>query len=207
MKDKSYSRSAYSPNMGMPSRARKGGSRGLTALLLTLILPPIGLAYLWREGVFRKRGRIILTAIATIEMALIFTWILPETELSNQAPMPVAPVAATIAPDNGVVSALDNLDALLAERQAELNAAAGITPEPTIDTEARRIEQEAILATTVYSVYGSGAQYYHKDTVCNTQSNRRPMTVQEAMGEGLGACPECDPPVFQGFTAGYNSGG
>ena len=33
MKDKSYSRSAYSPNMGMPSRARKGGSRGLTGLL------------------------------------------------------------------------------------------------------------------------------------------------------------------------------
>lgn len=206
MKNKAYSRTAYTPNMDMPSRSRKK-NRGLTGLLLTLVAPPIGLAYLWREGVFRKRGRIILTAIATIEMAVIFSFVLPETELSSQAPMPVAPVAATMAPDDGVVSALDNLDSLLAQRQAELDAAAGITPEPTIDTEARRIEQEAILQTTVYSVYGSGAQYYHKDTVCNTQSNRRPMTVQEAMGEGLGACPECDPPVFQGYSAGYGSAG
>ena len=206
MKDKTYSRAAYTPNMDMPSRSRKK-NRALPALLLTLLLPPVGLAYLWREGVFRKRGRITLTVIATIEMAVIFSFILPEAELDSQAPMPVAPVAATIAPDNGVVSALDNLDALLAQRQAELDAAAGITPEPTIDTEARRIEQDAILQTTVYSVYGSGAQYYHKDTVCNTQSNRRPMTVQEAMGEGLGACPECDPPVFQGYSAGYGSGG
>jgi len=207
MKNKTYSRTAYTPNMDMPSRSRKGGSRGLTALLMTLILPPIGLAYLWREGVFRKRGRILLSAIATIEMALIFSILLPETELSSQAPMPVTPVAATMAPDDGVISALDNLDALLAERQAELDAIAGITPEPTVDTEARRIEQEAILQTTVYSVYGHGAQYYHKDTVCNTQSNRRPLTVQEALGEGLGACPDCKPPVFAGFSAGYGSAG
>lgn len=201
MKDKTYS--SYTPNMDMPSRSRRQ-NRALPGLLLTLLLPPVGLAYLWRNGVFRKRGRIVLSAIATIEMAVIFSFILPEAELNSQAPMPVAPVAATIAPDNGVVLALDNLDALLAQRQAELDAAAGITPEPTEDTEARRIEQDAILQTTVYSVYGSGAQYYHKDTVCNTQSNRRAMTVQEAMGEGLGACPECDPPVFQGYSSGYS---
>ena len=200
MSEKNRSRAAYSPNMDLPSRKKSGASRALKGLILTLLLPPVGIGYLWRKGVFRARGRVLLSAIATVELALLFMLALPETELSNQAPMPVVPVAATIAPDNGVVSALDNLDALLAQRQAELNAAAGITPEPTVDIEARRAEQDAILQTTVYSVYGYGAQYYHKDTVCNTQSNRRPLTVEEALGEGLGACPECDPPVFQGYS-------
>lgn len=200
MKDRSNSASsgAYTPNMNAPTRSRKG-SRGLLGLVLTLVLPPLGLVYLWREGVFRARGRMFLTALATLEMAVFFLLVMPETELSSQAPMPVAPVAATIAPDDGVVNALDNLDQLLAARQEELAAQSGETPEPTEDNEAYRLEQEAILQTTVYSVFGSSAKYYHKDTVCETQSNRRSLTVQEAMGEGMGACPNCNPPVFMGY--------
>lgn len=199
MKDNSTgSRAAYTPNMDMPSR-KKGGNRGIFALILTLICPPAGLAFLWRRGVFRARGRMILTVLATIEMAVIFTFIIPAPELSSQAPVPIAPVAATIAPDDGIVTALDNLDQLLAERQAELMAEAEVTPEATEDAEAYRLEQEAILQTTVYSVFGSSAKYYHKDTVCETQSNRRSLTVQEAMGEAMGACPNCNPPVFMGY--------
>lgn len=196
MKENSNSRAAYTPNMETPSR--KKGNRGLFGLILTLVLPPVGLAYLWRAGVFRTRGRMLITALATIEMAVIFSFMLPQDELLSQAPVPVAPVAATIAPDDGVVSALDNLDQLLAERQAELDAQAGITPEPTQDDAAYQAEQEAILNTTVYSVYGDSARYYHKDSVCGTQSNRRALTVQEAMGLGMGACPNCNPPVYMG---------
>ena len=196
MKENSNSRAAYTPNMETPSR--KKGNRGLFGLILTLVLPPVGLAYLWRAGVFRTRGRMLITALATIEMAVIFSFMLPQDEMLSQAPVPVAPVAATIAPDDGVVSALDNLDQLLAERQAELDAQAGITPEPTQDDAAYQAEQEAILHTTVYSVYGDSARYYHKDSVCGTQSNRRALTVQEAMGLGMGACPNCNPPVYMG---------
>ena len=196
MKENSNSRAAYTPNMETPSR--KKGNRGLFGLILTLVLPPVGLAYLWRAGVFRTRGRMLITALATIEMAVIFSFMLPQDEMLSQAPVPVAPVAATIAPDDGVVSALDNLDQLLAERQAELDAQAGITPEPTQDDAAYQAEQEAILHTTVYSVFGDSARYYHKDSVCGTQSNRRALTVQEAMGLGMGACPNCNPPVYMG---------
>ena len=196
MKENSNSRAAYTPNMETPNR--KKGNRGLFGLILTLVLPPVGLAYLWRAGVFRTRGRMLITALATIEMAVIFSFMLPQDELLSQAPVPVAPVAATIAPDDGVVSALDNLDQLLAERQAELDAQAGITPEPTQDDAAYQAEQEAILNTIVYSVYGDSARYYHKDRVCGTQSHRRALTVQEAMGLGMGACPNCNPPVYMG---------
>ena len=40
---------------------------------LTLVLPPAGLAFLWRRGVFRARGRVLLTALATVEMAVCFS--------------------------------------------------------------------------------------------------------------------------------------
>lgn len=194
MKGSSNSRAAYTPNIETPSRDRKS-NRGIFTLILTVILPPLGLAYLWRAGVFRTRGRMLLTALATIEMAVIFGFMLPESKLDSQAPIPISPAAATIAPDNGVVSALDNLDQLLAEQQAQQMAEAGETPEPTEDNSAYEAEQEAILNSTVYSVYGSSARYYHKDSVCGTQSNRRALTVREAIGAGMGACPNCNPPI------------
>ena len=186
---------AYTPNMEAPEPQRRS-HRALFGLLLTLVLPPVGLAFLWRQGVFRARGRMLLTALATVEMALICIWMLPSEQPSPVEPIPVAPPSVTVAPDDGVVSALSNLDELLAQRQAERDAAAGITPTPmATDSAVFMAEQEAIYNTIVYSVYGEGAKYYHKDTVCNTQSNRRQLTVREALEEGLGVCPECDPPV------------
>ncbi len=55
-----------------------------------------------------------------------------------------------------------------------------------------------MLNTTVYAVYNN-AKMYHAHEVCGTQSNRRQLTVQEALLEGLGACPNCNPPVFTGY--------
>lgn len=200
MKERSNngSNAAYTPNMDVPED-RKKGNRAVFALILTFILPPAGLAFLWRKGVFRTRGRMLVTCLATVEMAVICALMLPSQQLGTEVPVPAAPVAVTIAPDDGVVSALSNLDELLAQRQAEQDAAAGITPTPAATDDAAFLaEQEAILNTVVYTVYGSGARYYHKDTVCNTQSNRRALTVREALSLGLGVCPECNPPQYTG---------
>ena len=188
---------AYTPNMDTPSKKR--GNRAVFGLILTLLVPPLGLMYLWRVGVFRMRGRMIITTIATLETALIFFLIMPGQQLSSDAPTPVTPVAATLAPDDGVVTALENIDTVLAEQQAAEAAEAGVaTAEPTTDPAVEAAEQEAILNTTVYSVYGSGAKYYHSQEVCGTQSNRRSLTVREAMNEGMAPCPNCDPPVYTG---------
>ena len=121
---------AYTPNMDAPT-AKRRGNRAAFGLVLTLLLPPLGLAYLWRAGVFRTRGRMILTGIATLEMALILMLILPGQQLNADAPVPVAPAAATLAPDDGVVTALTNIDKVLAEKQAERDAAAGVERRPS----------------------------------------------------------------------------
>ena len=197
-RNKRGAKSSYTPNMESPGR-KKRSSRGLLGAILTLALPPVGMAYLWRAGVFRTRGRVVLTALGTLVMTLWCVFLLPSQELSYDLPMPVVPGLVTTAPDDGTASALSNLDQLLADRQAERDAAAGITPEPiATDDPAWLAEQEAILHTIVYSVYGDSARFYHKNPVCNTQSNRRELTIEEAMYNGMGACPECNPPVYQG---------
>ena len=190
--------SAYTPNMDTPERTRRS-NRALGGLLLTLLLPPIGIAYLWRRGVFRTRGRVLLSCVATIEMAVLLALLLPTAELPQEAPMAHLPVAVTIAPDDGIVTALSNIDQLLAQQQAA-DAAAAATEVPLTDEEAEAqhaAEQEAILNTIVYSVF-SNARYYHSQEICGTQSNRRALTVREAMNEGMGACPNCNPPVYTG---------
>ena len=190
--------SAYTPNMDTPERTRRS-NRVLGGLLLTLLLPPVGLAFLWRRGVFRTRGRVLLSCVATIEMAVLLALLLPTAELPQEAPMAHLPVAVTIAPDDGIVTALSNIDQLLAQQQAA-EAAASATEAPLTDEEAaaqHAAEQEAILNTVVYSVY-SNAKYYHATEICGTQSNRRALTVREAMNEGMGACKNCNPPVYTG---------
>ena len=190
--------SAYTPNMDTTERTRRS-NRALGGLLLTLLLPPIGIAYLWRRGVFRTRGRVLLSCVATIEMAVLLALLLPTAELPQEAPMAHLPVAVTIAPDDGIVTALSNIDQLLAQQQAA-DAAAAATEVPLTDEEAaaqHAAEQEAILNTIVYSVY-SNAKYYHASEICGTQSNRRALTVREAMNEGMGACKNCNPPVYTG---------
>ncbi|MGN0185844.1 MAG: hypothetical protein ACI4AL_12050 [Aristaeellaceae bacterium] len=190
--------SAYTPNMDTPERTRRS-NRALGGLLLTLLLPPIGIVYLWRRGVFRTRGRVLLSCVATIEMAVLLALLLPTAELPQEAPMAHLPVAVTVAPDDGIVTALSNIDQLLAQQQAA-DAAASATEVPLTDEEAaaqHAAEQEAILNTTVYSVY-SNAKYYHSAEICGTQSNRRALTIREAMNEGMGACPNCNPPVYTG---------
>lgn len=195
--------SAYTPNMGAPAK-KKRGNRALGGFLLTLILPPIGIAYLWRRGVFRTRGRMLLTALATVEMAVLLACFLPRPKLVMEVPVASLPAAVTVAPDDGIVTALSNIDQLLAQEQAE-QAALEATQEPTLSEEEaaaaaqRAAEQEAIYNTTVYSVY-SNASYYHASPVCGTQENNRALTVREALSEGLGACRNCNPPIPSAVT-------
>ena len=188
--------SAYTPNMETPSSGRKS-NRGILGLVLTLLCPPAGLAFLWRRGVFRTRGRMLITVLATLEMTLLFVLLMPEQEIITDLPIPVAPVAVTAAPRDDVTSALSNIEQVLAAQQAEMgiepDVKATLSPEQRAEQAAK---EEEILNTKVYSVY-SGARLYHSSTVCGTQSNRRELTVREAMAEGMGACKDCNPPVLQ----------
>jgi hypothetical protein len=173
--------------------------RGILIIVLTALIPPVGLLLLWRQGAFRARGRMVITALATLEMMLLGVLLTPRQELTAQMPQPAAPVAVTQAPAEENLSALYNIEELLYQEQlAQVVAAGGDETDIMSDAQkdaAREAEREQVLNTTVYAVFRN-AQRYHAQMVCGTQSNGRALTVREAMLEALSPCPDCNPPVW-----------
>ena len=183
-----------------PTPQRSVPPRAIFGLVLTVLLPPVGLLYLWHQGVFRSRGRVLLTALATVEMALLVVWLTPHAELTPRAPVPAAPPQVTAAPEGETLNALYNIEQLLYEQQLAQVLEAGGT-ERDLLTEEQKLEvvnqqNEEVYNTIVYSVYGSEAVYYHATKVCKTQTNGRELTVRDALREGLQPCPNCNPPTI-----------
>ena len=108
-----------------PTKARAISARGLGVIILLILLPPAGLLVLWRMGVFRARGRMLLTALATVEMTLLVVLLTPRPALTSQLPLPVAPQAVTQAPETDNLSALYNIEELLYQQQLEQVRAQG----------------------------------------------------------------------------------
>ena len=184
-----------------PYRSESGLSqRALFALVLCVLIPPAGLLYIWRLGVFRTRGRVVVSALACVVMIIMFsTGLFGLMDWSSMpptvAPVPGAAVAVTAHPDDETLNALSNIDDIIAMDMGSAEAAT-ISPDatPMLTQEEQLAQQQEILNTTVYAVH-RGAKYYHKSTVCGNQSNGRALTVAEAIAENMGACPNCDPPV------------
>lgn len=197
-----YNKSAagYTSGVERPSRDRAMSGRGLLGLVLTLLLPPVGLFYLWSAGVFRSRGRLVLTGLAAVEMTALVVLLTPHQELTSRLPVPAAPPQVTAAPEGETLNALYNIEQLLYEQQLAQVLEAGGT-ERDLLTEEQKLEvvnqqNEEVYNTIVYSVYGSEAVYYHATKVCKTQTNGRELTVRDALREGLQPCPNCNPPTI-----------
>ena len=168
-------RSGASSDIRMPGSSRPKQNRAVFGLILCLLVPPLGLVFLWRMGVFRPRGRMLLTALATVEMAVIALLLMPRAELDLASPVPAVPARVTPAPDSEVLTALSNMDELLYQQQIQDAQNSGTQiEEPNAEAE-RQARIEAV-------------------QVCGNQSNRRSLTVREAILEGLGACSDCNPP-------------
>ena len=190
---------AYTPNVRRPSR-RLPVDRGVMTFLLVVLLPPVGLLVLWHQGVFRNRGRLVLTALATVEMTALVVLLTPHQELATELPLPAAPPSVTVAPEGQSLNALYNIEELIYEQQLA-QVVDQQTPDEDQITEGELLasqmaNNEEILNTVVYSVY-NGARYYHAVQDCGTQHNGRELTIREAVTEALAPCPNCNPPYVQ----------
>ena len=187
------------PTLRRPSSQGPLPGRLIALIVLTVLLPPAGLLLMWYTSAFQTRGRLVLTALATVEMTLLAVLLTPKPELTAQAPLPVAPVAVTHAPEEDNLSALYNIEELLYQQQlAQVIAEGGDETDIMTDEQKdaqKEAQREEILNTTVYAVY-KNAQRYHAQMVCGTQTNGRALTVREAMLEALSPCPDCNPPVW-----------
>lgn len=172
--------------------------RAVVALILLILVPPIGIAMMWYKGIFETRGRVLLTVIGAIIMTVMFGCLMPKPTVIEVQPSAVKAQLRSPLPTDAALNALSNMEELLAgiENQtvveSDYNEATGQTVAEDEVAEATT-EPEDPMAAVVYSVR-SGAKYYHKYGECNGQVNRRTLTVAQALNEGLDPCGRCDPP-------------
>ena len=181
----------------MVNPAKKGMTRrAVTGIVLCVILPPVGIFYLWRNGIFAVRGRLLVTALSGVVCFAVCSMFMPRAAEGILLPDLTVPRLVTPAPQQDWYDALSGVEeVILAEYIAK------ITPAPTEDPlivaqrEAEaKAREDAVMNTIVYSVY-NGAKYYHKQQKCGTQMNNKQLTVREALNSGLGACSLCNPPT------------
>lgn len=193
----------YTPNLNMPGSSRRRPNRAIFSLILCLLCPPLGLMLLWRVGIFRTRGRLLLTLLSVIEMSVLAVATMPKAQLQTVSAVPAVPTRATPAPESDVLTALSTMDDILYQQQLQNVIEQGGSEADLLSEEERQAqllaEQEEIMNTVVYCV-NSGAKLYHTGPICGNQSNRRSLTVREAKLEGLGACPDCNPPVVDAVS-------
>lgn len=194
------SSSASSAYMRRPNQTNALTARALIAFVLTIVCAPLGILYMWRAGVFRVRGRVLMTLVGALVMVFIFSFASPEAQVQPVQPTASKPQAITLTSEDESVTALSNMDQLLGlapapdtVAPAEPDTAAGLDEAQQAQDDAA-VQQAELLNTTVYAVY-NGAQNYHTEGTCGTQTNRRQLTIQEALDEGLTPCTRCNPPA------------
>ena len=180
---------AYLPNLRRPG----GQSKKRTALkvALCLLLPPVGLLWIWRTRSFALRGRILTSALACASLCLMCLPLFQPAGAPTVLPQPVAPVAATRAPEEDTATALGNIEELLAQQEAGDTQTAPAQPQLT---------DEQIYNTIVYSVFNN-AENYHVGPTCEGQENGRRLTVRQALDLSLTPCPICNPPAPSTYSA------
>lgn len=166
--------SRYAQNFKRPRRFHLSASAGKTILqiVLLIVLPPVGLLWLWRRTSYPRRGQFVLSTLALCSMTLMFT-----LYFNAKAPDPIAPVPQ-------VPGTLSTVEPKIEPTPEAPPATQQPTPEPT----------EVPEPVYVYAVKTNATQY-HAGKKCGKQTNRRELLLEDALAEGLDPCPKCNPPL------------
>ena len=97
---------SYSEQFSGPAHVRAEKKTFWQLLLLVAVLPPVGVALMWRFGILRVRPRVAVTVFAFAVMVLYMYWIIPTPKPEVYRPTVVRPAAVTeyspsVAPGDG----------------------------------------------------------------------------------------------------------
>lgn len=163
----------------------------LINLFLAVVLPPVGVLLAWHSKRLNALMRVILSVCALGVMIGAFALMRGTSATSGMLPTPQTPALA------GYGSA-----AQTAEPAADLYVGAGQegytvtyddgTTESTAAQDGELPMDPTTQVTIVYAVTNN-AQYYHKQEICDMQTNSRRLILQDAIAEGLQPCSKCYP--------------
>lgn len=194
-KNTSSSRSRHvqsTQTQSIRSRYAKDNTRDTLILLggLSLLVPPLGMLLVWRTNRVALSFRAAFSALALASMTLIFCLTLrPASTAGNIRPAAVVPdkvgYGVVSEPEQPAMPEYEYENAAPASPQAAAPAEAYVS-EPAATDEPGVLTPES----TVYAVTNN-ASSYHLFEICETQTNNRALTLQQALDEGLKPCEKC----------------
>ncbi len=166
---------------------------------LCVLLPPLGLIILWRSSRIAQPMRLLMSLAATASMTLIFSLSMANGVPADYGirPIPVVPTTAGYgaSSDAALQTSAGYEDSSVAPAQPDgsVPAQPDGQAEAGIDLFADPISDEGgelDTETTVFAVTNN-ATSYHLYEICDTQTNNRVLTLQQALDEGLTPCEKC----------------
>lgn len=186
----SHARHVQSTQARSASRYARDDSRSTVLLLaaLCLLLPPLGTLFIWRSNRIGSAIRAAFSGLALISMSCIFCFILrPDDSSGAIYPTPVVPSQVGYG-----VPAAESQTAVPEPDSAVPASPDAVAPSDASGSGGQSADEPGALTpeTTVYAVTNN-ASSYHLYEVCETQTNNRALTLQQALDEGLAPCEKC----------------
>lgn len=171
---------------GAYSSYKKADNRATLIILavLCLLLPPVGILLAWRAQHVDLRVRAGFSAAGFAATTLIFFLLMkPSAAVSSITPVPATPKTVGY----GTAAMVTEPPVQAPAQPAD---AAPAVPSAT-ETPAASQEPGALNDDTVVYAVTNNASSYHLYPICDTQENRRALTLREALNEGLQPCEKC----------------
>ena len=163
----------------------------LINLFLTVVLPPVGVLLAWRSKRLNAALRVALSVCALGVMTGAFVRLRGASPTTGMLPTPQTPVLAGYG--NAAQTPEPAADAYDPAGQEGYTVTYGDgTTEGTAAQDGELPMDPTAQAIIVYAVTNN-AQYYHKQEICDMQTNSRRMLLEDAIAEGLQPCSKCYP--------------
>ncbi len=182
-------------------------------VLACLLVPPLGMAYMWSMQRYSMRTRVALSVVASAllfcECYLMFyrSACIPEPTVFTPGTGSVyAPASATYEPTS-VPGATDTPYDVVVAPDSTANTGTLVTPAPDEfvpsgeevqvggDADVFVPNDTAAPATGDTQVYTSeGSLFYHASSTCGDKSYGTAITLPDALANGLAPCNRCNPP-------------
>ena len=163
----------------------------LINLFLTVVLPPVGVLLAWRSKRLNAALRVARSVCALGVMTGAFVLLRGASPTNGMLPTPQTPVLAGYG--NAAQTPEPAADAYDPAGQEGYTVTYGDgTTEGTAAQDGELPMDPTAQAIIVYAVTNN-AQYYHKQEICDMQTNSRRMLLEDAIAEGLQPCSKCYP--------------
>ena len=165
----------------------------LVNLFLSIVLPPVGLLLAWHSKRLNAIMRVVLSLCSLGVLTGAFVLMRGTSSSSGILPTPQTPVLA------GYGTAAQTAEPIADTYTYTEGTTEGYTVTYSDGTTEGTTTQDGELpmdpttqVTIVYAVTNN-AQYYHKQEVCDMQTNSRRLLLEDAIAEGLEPCSKCYP--------------